>query len=33
MEVKKRGIKDERQLFNTGELKKVGNDTRVVYTC
>ena len=30
---KKRGIKDERQLFNTGEFEKVGNDTRNVYTC
>ncbi len=28
---KKRGIKDERQLFNTGEFEKVGNDTRNVY--
>lgn len=28
---KKRGIKDEWQILNSGKLKEVGNDTRNVY--
>lgn len=30
---KKRGIKDEWQLFDSGEFEEVGDDTRNVYTC
>ena len=29
---KKRGIKDEWQILNSGQLKKVGNDTRIVHS-
>jgi len=28
----KRGIKDEWQLFDSGQLEEVGNDTRFIYT-